>query len=149
MFNKNIQTKGIQSLATVVTRSISVALLGIICLTACAPAAARPPVQLQGNVKDMISATVATCPTITTLGYNYLSIEAVGDGFVSCRASVTTGIAILGVLGRVLSPDQRLNVVFSAVSDQVVRVDISSSPRNPGVEDKLETVLVSQFASAY
>jgi hypothetical protein len=144
-----MSSKTIQTFAAVVTKILLVVLLSILCLTACAPAAARPPIQLQGTVKDMISATVGVCPTITTLGYNYLSIEAVGDGFVSCRASVTTGLAILGVLGRVLSPDQRLNVAFTSVSDQVVRVDISSSPRNTNVEDQLETALISQFATAY
>jgi hypothetical protein len=144
-----MSSKVIQTFAAVMTKSLLLVLLSILCLTACAPAAARPSIQLRGTIKDMIGVAVATCPTITTLGYNYLGIEAVGDGFVSCRASVTTGLAILGVLGRVLSPDQRLNVAFTSVSDQMVRVDISSSPRNTNVEAQLETALISHFASAY
>jgi hypothetical protein len=118
----------------------------LLLLTACAPAAARPPVQLQGTVQDMVTTTVTACPTITVLGYNYMNIESIGDSFVACRASATTGVAILGLFGGVTSPDLRLNVAFSVVADRVVQAYISSVPRNTDVEDQLETALRIQFS---
>jgi hypothetical protein len=126
-------------------KTLATLIIVTLCVAACAPAAARPPMQLQGSVRDMIGAAVATCPTITTLGYNYMSIEATGDGFVACRASTTTGVAILGLFGGIVSPDLKLNVAFSEVSGNVVRVDISSVPRNTGIEDQLEQALLARF----
>lgn len=118
------------------------------CIVACVPSAARPPIQLQGDIKDMVSAAVETCPTITTLGYNYMSIEATGDSFVSCRASAITGVAILGLLGGVVSPDLRLNVAFSESGNGLVSAYISSVPRNTEIEDALESALRHRFASS-
>ncbi len=134
MFKKN------QTLNSFIALSI------LVLLTACTPAAARPPIQLQGTVQDMVTSVVAACPTITILGYNYMSIESIGDSFVACRASATTGVAILGFFGGVTSPDLRLNVAFRAVADGVVAY-ISSVPRNTDVEDQLQNALRVQFAS--
>ncbi|MEZ4632844.1 MAG: hypothetical protein R2880_19395 [Deinococcales bacterium] len=93
------------------------------------PVAAEPALQMLGTTKDMINAVVAACPTISPAGYNFLSIESIGDNFVSCRASVLMGVAILGALGGSTSPDQKLTVSFSGVSDNVVQVAISSFPK--------------------
>ena len=123
-----------------------IALSILVLLAACTPAAARPPIQLQGTVQDMVTSAVAACPTITILGYNYMNIESIGDSFVACRASATTGVAILGLFGGVTSPDLRLNVAFSAVTEGVVQTYISSVPRNTDVEDQLETALRTQFS---
>lgn len=120
-------------------------MLVLIC-TACAPAAARPPAHFQGNIKDLVSVAVAACPAITVLGYNFMSIESIGDSFVTCRASATTGVAILGLLGGVTSPDLRLNVAFSATKDGVLAY-ISSVPHNTDVEDQLEQALRETFLS--
>jgi hypothetical protein len=98
-------------------------------------------------MNDIVGVAVATCPTITTLGYNYMSIEAAGDTFVSCRASAITGVAILGLLGGIVSPDLRLNVAFTDGGNGVVSAYISSVPRNPEVEDALERALRHRFTS--
>jgi hypothetical protein len=127
------------------TLSSFIALSILVLLAACTPAAARPPIELQGTVQDMVTASLTACPTITILGYNYMNIESIGDSFVACRASATTGVAILGLFGGVTSPDLRLNVAFSAVADRVIAY-ISSVPRNTDVEDQLETALRTQFS---
>jgi hypothetical protein len=127
-------------------KKLGVVIFITLALVACAPAAGRPGVQLQGTTQDMINATVAACPTIAPANYNFLSVESIGDNFVSCRASVTTGVAILGALGGSRAEDQRLNVSFSAVSDNVVQVAISSFPRNTTIEDQLENALRVQFS---
>lgn len=115
-------------------------------LTACAPAAGRPAIRMIGTPQDMVNAAVEVCPTIAPSGYNFLSIDAVGDNFVSCRAQVTTGFAILGALGRTASSDQKLTASFTSVSDDVVQVAISSFPRNSDIEDRLEIALRSLFS---
>ncbi len=127
-------------------KKLCASLLVLFTLVACAPAAGRPAIQLQGTTQDMINAVVATCPTIAPANYNFLSIESIGDNFVSCRASVTTGMAILGALGGSSSPDQRLNVSFSSVSENIVQVAVSSFPRNTTIEDQLENALRVQFS---
>lgn len=123
-------------------------LIVIFVLIGCAPAAGRPTIQLRGTPQQMINAAAAICPTIAPSGYDFLSIESIGDNFVSCRASVVSGMAILGALGGSSSPDQRLNVSFSTVEDQVVQVAISSFPRNTTIEDQLEIALRTQFVTA-
>ena len=114
-------------------------------LTACAPAAGRPAIQMIGTPQDMVNAAVEACPTIAPSGYNFLSIDTIGDNFVSCSAQVTTGLAILGALGGTSSPNQKLTASFTSVSENVVQVAISSFPRNSDIEDRLETTLRALF----
>jgi hypothetical protein len=115
---------------------------------ACAPAAARTPIQLQGTMSQLVSSSISICPRLSPTGYNYLSIENASANSVSCRAAVTSGVALLGVLTGLFSPDQRLNVSFIALSEQLIRVDISSFPRNTELEDQLETALRQEYLSA-
>ena len=110
-------------------------------LAACAPAAGRPAIQMLGTTQTMVSAAAAACPGIAPDNYNFLSVESIGDNFVSCHAEVTTGVAFLNLFDDSPSPDQKLTVSFSAVSDQVVQVAISSFPRNEKIEDQLYLAL--------
>lgn len=114
-------------------------------LTACAPAAGRPAIQIIGTPQDMVNAVVAACPTIAPSGYNFLSIETVADNFVTCSAQVTTGLAIIEAISGTTSSDQKLTVSFTSIRDNIIQVAISSFPKNSEIEDQLELALRSSF----
>lgn len=123
-----------------------IGLVVLVTLAACAPAAGRPAVQMLGATQAMVNAAVAACPAIAPANYNFLSVDTIGDNFVSCSAEVTAGIALLDALGDASSPEQKLGVSFSAVGENVVQVAVRSSPRNTSIEDQLETALRAQFS---
>lgn len=114
-------------------------------LTACAPAAGRPAIQIIGTTQDMVNAAVAACPTIAPSGYNFLSVETIADNFVTCSAQLTTGLAIIDAISETASPDQKLTVSFSSVRENIVQVAISSFPKNSEIEAQLELALHSSF----
>lgn len=115
-------------------------------LTACAPAAGRPAIQIIGTTQDMVNATVAACPTIAPSGYNFLSVETIADNFVTCSAQLTTAFAIIDAISETDSPDQKLTVSFSSVRQNIVQVAISSFPKNNEIETQLELALRSSFS---
>jgi hypothetical protein len=73
---------------------ISVAL--VLLFTACAPAAGRAIIQYQASAEDIIGAVAEIGVTLQPdPGYNFFSINAIGERFITLQANTTTGISIL------------------------------------------------------
>jgi hypothetical protein len=131
-------------------KKIIAIMLTLIALAACAPAAGRPAIALFATTQQLVKVTVDVCPTIAPANHNYLSIESIGDNYVTCGAQATTGMAVFGMLLGALfgssSSDQRLTASFTSVDANVVHVAISSFPRNADIEQQLESALSTEFA---
>lgn len=118
-------------------------------LAACAPAAGRPTVPYLAEPQEIISAVAQFGPQIEPPGgYNYFSIETIGDGYITLRADVTTGVAILGALGGTSSPPARITVTTLEQSE-VTNVAVSVLPASEGgLYDKLIRELDVRFRRA-
>jgi hypothetical protein len=73
-------------------------------------------------------------------GYNFFSIETIGDTFITLRADVTTGVAVLGVLGGTSTPPMRLTVTTLEQS-QLTQVALSGLPVGTATNDMLDRIV--------
>lgn len=119
-------------------------------LVACAPAAGRQAVPYLAQPQEVISAVAQFGPQLQPpSGYNYFSIETIGDGFITLRADVTTGMVVLGALaGSTGSPPARITVTTFEQAD-VTSVAVSILPANlGGLYEKLLQELDVRFRRA-
>jgi len=101
-------------------------------VTACAPAAGRPAVPYLAAPQEVISAVAQFGPLMQPpAGYNFFSIETIGDTYITLRADATTGTAILSALGGTATPPARITVTTLEQAD-VTHVAISVLPANLG-----------------
>jgi hypothetical protein len=121
----------------------------VVVVVACAPAAGRPTVPYLAVPQEIISAVAQFGPQMEPpAGYNFFSIETIGDGYITLRADVTTGVAILGAFGGTSSPPARITVTTLEQAD-VTNVAVSILPASSGdLYDKLIRELDVRFRRA-
>lgn len=118
-------------------------------IVSCAPAAGRPAIPYLAEPQEVISAMAQQGPFIEPpAGYNFLSIETIGDGYITLRADATTGVQILSVLGGSSTPPLRVTVT-TLEQGEITSVAISVLPRNAGdVYERIVRILDERFARA-
>lgn len=120
---------------------LSTAVCLILLAAACAPAAGRPSIPYLAAPQEIISALAAYGPTITPpSGYNFFSIETIGDTFITLRADVTTGIAVIGILGGTSTPPMRLTIT-TLEQPQLTQVALSGLPVGRQTNDMLDEIV--------
>lgn len=104
----------------------------LIHVMACAPAAGKPAVPYLAAPQEVISAVAQFGPLMQPpSGYNFFSIETIGDRYITLRADATTGTAILSALGGTSTPPARITVTTLEQAD-VTNVAVSVLPANLG-----------------
>ena len=109
-------------------RFLPVLLLVAVLTAACAPAAGRPAVAYLANQQEIIGAVAQFGPLMTPPeGYNFFSIETIGEAFITLRADVTTGVAIIqAITGAPREPARVTITTFEQPG--VTRVAVSVIP---------------------
>jgi hypothetical protein len=115
---------------------------------ACAPAAGRPAVSYQTQPQQIIGFIGQLCPLLVASGYNYFSVETIGETFITCTSNSTTGLSILGALGGTSTPSYRLAVTLQPLG-AITQVAISGTPNGNGDVNKLLDEIDRQLTSAF
>lgn len=122
--------------------------LSVLCvLTACAPAAGRPAIVYSAATPDVISAVSQFGPQIQPGGaFNFLSIETIGDRFITLSAAQTTGFQVLGALaGSYADTTIRVTVTVAPVNQEVAQVAISALPAGNSIANSTADRLINEL----
>jgi hypothetical protein len=98
-------------------------------LTACTPAAGQQAIPYLAAPSEIIS-TVAQFGPFLELGrgYDFPSIETIGDGYITLVAPVMTGVQVMGVLGG-LAPHPPLRITITTFEQpEATTVAVSVTP---------------------
>lgn len=127
----------------------SATLVVLAVLAACAPAAGRPAVAYLAAPKEVIRAVAQFGPTMQPpTGYNYFSVETIGDGRITLRSDRTTVRAILGTLSGDANAPAHITVT-TLEQERVTSVAISVVPSGlGGLYDRVLQELDMRFRRA-
>lgn len=116
-------------------------------LAACAPAAGRPAIVYSAATPDVISAISQFGPQIQPGGaFNYMSIETIGDRYITLSAAQTTGFQVLGALaGSDASTTIRVTVTVAPVGQDVAQVAISSLPAGNSIANSTADRVIAEL----
>lgn len=119
----------------------------IFLVAACAPAVGRPAIVYSAAAPDVISAISQFGPQIQPGGaFNYLSIETIGDRYITLAASQTTGSQVLSALaGSAASTTIRVTITVAPVNDQVTQVAVSALPAGNSIANRSADRIVSEL----
>lgn len=119
----------------------------LVFLFACAPAAGRPVIVYQAATPDVISAISQFGPQIQpNRAFNFLSIETIGDRFITLTAAQTTGFQVLGALGgNASSMTVRVTVTVAPVGGGVSQVAVSALPAGNGVANNTADKVIAEL----
>jgi hypothetical protein len=119
----------------------------LVFLFACAPAAGRPAIVYRAATPDVISAISQFGPQIQPGGaFNFLSIETIGDRFITLTAAQTTGFQVLGALaGNASSATIRVTVTVAPVEGDVSQVAVSSLPAGNSIANSTADKVIAEL----
>ncbi len=118
-------------------------------LAACAPAAGRPAIPYVAQSSDIVGAAAQFGPQLRPGGaYNFLSIETIGDNFITLSADQTTGSQILGALGGNSSTTIRITLT-TVQSGEVTQVAISGLPRGNSIANRTLDTVIQELDSRF
>lgn len=122
-------------------------LVSLCVLAACAPAAGRPAIVYNAATPDVISAISQFGPQIQPGGaFNFLSIETIGDRFITLSAAQTTGFQVLGALaGSGGGTTIRVTVTVAPVNQGVAQVAVSALPAGNNIANSTADRIINEL----
>lgn len=117
-------------------RRLYVPFLLLLVLAACAPAAGRPVLAYHAQAEDVISEIAAIGVEMQPgSAYDFYSITAIGDRFVTLQANTTAGFSLF-------FGGSRTALTFSATqSGDVTRLAVSSQGNRQAGNDSIDEII--------
>jgi hypothetical protein len=120
----------------------------ILVLAACAPAAGRPAIAYRAAAPDIITAISQFGMQIQPGGaYNFLSVETIGDRFITLTAAETTGSQFLDALAT-SDPSTttiRVTVTVASAKGGVSQVAVSSLPSGNSIANSTADRVIAEL----
>jgi len=110
-------------------RALISAVTLIVAVSACAPAASRATVTYTATPTEVIAVVARQAGSITPPdGYNYFSIETIGESSVTLRADPVTGLSVVGFVAGIPTEPARVTVsTFADGAETVVAISVFPS----------------------